>query len=145
MSVKKPVVVTDRSVSYIQARNPHPGSEPPWSRAINCALDHLGWITVEVLPELSETDWELILNVYSGATQEFYRPFRLANDCMDYFGAKNIGGVPEKYQDTVQRLQELTQAEQYAVFQFVEVFWCNNFSRYHTWPDIYKAVLELMQ
>lgn len=145
MSIKKPVVITDESLSYIQARNPHPGSEASWSRAVNCALDHLGWITRELLPELSETDWELILNVYSGATQEFYRPFSLSADCMSYFGARDIGDVPEKYQGSIQLFRDLTQAEQYAVFQFVEVFWCNNFSRYHNWADTHQAVLDLMQ
>jgi hypothetical protein len=124
MSLKKSVMISDSAVAAIQARS-RSDVGIGWSQSINKAITDLKTLCRVMLPELTENEWVMILNVHNGSFLEgqTFFPLRLASDVMDCCGVVDIGDLDEPHQALVRKLHAMSQAEQYAILDMVQKYW----------------------
>lgn len=142
-SMKKSVMFSDNTVSYIQSRTRHE-SEIAWSQALNEGFKALSWITRQALPELTTGEWTIILNVYAGTWIEFHPPFRIASDIMDNFGEVDIIQLDDDIADLVKKVYAMSQIEQFAIMSFVQIFWANNWNGEPDFDAIAAKIKEML-
>lgn len=75
------------------------------------------------VPELSESDWQEILNIQNGAFIELRPSFRLASDMMDYYGAVSVESLSPEQADLAKRLHVMPQIQQAAILWVCRNFW----------------------
>ena len=124
MSLKKSVMISDSAVAAIQARS-RGDIGIGWSQSINKAITDLKTLCRVMLPDLTENEWVMVLNVHNGSfleDQTFF-PLRLASDVMDCYGVVDIGELDEPHQALVRKLHTMSQAEQYAILDMVQKYW----------------------
>lgn len=138
-SLKKSVMFSEQTQSYINARTRYE-NEIAWSQALNEGFKALSWLTRQALPELTHSEWEVILNVYAGSIIEFHPPFRIASDIMDNFGAIELGQLDTETAGVVKKVYGMSQLEQFAIMEFVQVFWANNWNKE---PDFDAIVTKI--
>lgn len=139
MSIKKSLMLSDLTVSHITARA-NDQSEILWSQAVNEGFKALSWLIRESLPDLLEDDWEKILNVYAGSIIEFQPPFRIASDIMDHHGALELQQLAADWASLAVRLHGMSQAQQYAIMEFVRVFWSHDWTQE---PDFKSIITKI--
>lgn len=142
-SMKKSVMFSDNTVSYIQSRTRHE-SEIAWSQALNEGFKALSWITRQALPELTTGEWTIILNVYAGTWIEFHPPFRIASDIMDNFGEVDITKLDDDIANLVKKVYAMSQIEQFAIMSFVQIFWANNWNGEPDFDAIAAKIKEML-
>lgn len=138
-SLKKSVMFSELTQAYITART-RSDSNIAWSQALNEGFKALQWLTTESLPELTEGEWETILNVYSGSIIELIPPFRIASDMMDDKGAIALEELEPEYADLVKKMHALSQVEQFAVLDFVQKFWAKDWKDCSDFAAIVDAI-----
>lgn len=142
-SIKKSVMFSDATVSFIRARN-KAEDEIMWSQALNENFKALSWLIRASLPELLVEDWEKILNVYAGSIIEFQPPFRIASDIMDYHGALELQQLEQDWAMLAITLHGMSQAQQYAIMEFVRVFWSHDWSDTEDFKEIIRQIKEML-
>ena len=128
MGIKKSVMISDQTLNFIEERT---NCEIAWSKAVNGAFSNLQLLINLNMPNLSDKDWRIVLDVHSGNINLFDSvsyPFRLASNVMDHYGVIDLNDLVPEIQMTVKKLHGLTQAEQYAVYDVVGRFWAKNWS-----------------
>ena len=104
-----------------------------WSFAVNRQFDlaaaraaKLRWLAEQLLPDLSDQEWQLVLNAYAGTARDELEPqgrYRIASDVMDDHGIEILDGCEPEFQAAIRKLAGLSQAQQFAVAQFINWFW----------------------
>ena len=143
MGVKKSLMLADATVRYMQDRT-RDGEDILWSQMVNDGFKQLSWLTRQALPNLHTADWELLLNVYAGSWLEFQPPFRVASDVMDHFGVVDINALDPEVRLQVVRLHGLTQVEQYAVMEFVRIFWTHDWNVEPDFETIMSKISKML-
>ena len=123
MSTKKSIMISDKSVRFIQARCKE-CDDIQWSQSMNNAIDELDYLYKALLPDFTEEQWFVILDAYQGVIIDTRTlPFRLASDIMDHYGVIDVSDLDEPQQGTVRAVYNLNQPEQMAVLDMVRRFW----------------------
>lgn len=137
MGIKKSVMLSDQAIEFMGSRtNKHfedaeleSGAQPSfkWSEQVNSAFHDLSWLTRELMPDLSDAAWILLLNAYNGHFFEprLITPLRLAQDCMEYLGCIDLASLDEETAGAIRTIHALGQPQQYAVYQAVRIYWAN--------------------
>lgn len=128
MGLKKNVLLSDQSVSFIAARRSSSdvdGDAISWSAGINQAVGDLSWLLRELVPDLDVRTWRTLLDAYAG---HFFdgpsiTPYRLASDVMDHHGAISLEELDPLTAAAVRELHRLNQPQQYAAAQVARLFW----------------------
>lgn len=144
-SVKKSVMFSDQTVAYIKART-REENEISWSQALNEGFKALAWLTKQSLPELSDYEWQMLMNVYAGRIIKFTPPFRIASDMMDDRGEisiETLEKVDQAYTMLVRKMHGLSQIEQFAVLDFIQKFWARDWNDCKDWGEIYSKIIAL--
>ena len=77
-------------------------------------------------PTLSAEEWTEVYNIYAGSDlTRCVLPFNLAKDLLDHYGATLPRDLPDNCIPLVERLADMTQAEQFSIIDNVRVFWAN--------------------
>ena len=144
MSIKKSVMISDQTLNFIEERT---NCEIGWSKAVNGAFSSLQLLINLNMPNLSDKDWRIVLDVHCGNINLFDSvsyPFRLASDVMDHYGVIDLNDLAPEIQVTVKKLHGLTQAEQYAVYDVVGRFWAENWSEIDgDFSDILESLTKI--
>lgn len=140
MSLKKSVMFSDQAVTYITART-RDQNDIAWSQSVNRTFEAVEWLSRYLLPELNQQEWELILNTYAGCITDFHRPLRIASDMMDNFGEVDINDLSPEIAGVVRKCHALSQPQQFAVMDFINVFWSRDWSSFKNWDDIYNHII----
>lgn len=126
MGIKKSVFLSDESERIIRLMS-RDDDQPQWSQVINQTMSAAYWVFRESLPEFTPAEWQMILNTYAGTCQSLQsRPYRVASDMMDDLGLIDVSDHPMP--GLVKRIHGMSQAEQFAILMFVEIFWNNNWN-----------------
>ncbi len=137
--MKKSVSLSDQAVAAIQMLSLD-SKRPEWSRVINQQIEASMWLFRSSLPDLSDAEWEYILNAYAGSWEPMkFPPYRVASDLMDHEGVLDVNDHPMP--DLVRRIHAMSQAEQYAILMFVQMFWRNDWNHHGTFGEIRDAIL----
>lgn len=124
MGIKKSIMISDSAVSFIENRT-RGDIGISWSQSVNKAVTDLKSLCVAMLPELTEAEWVMLLNVHNGSYLQDFTifPLRLASDVMDCYGVVELSGLDESHQALVRKLHGMSQAEQYAILDMVQKYW----------------------
>lgn len=129
MSIKKSVMITDQAHEIMKLRTDkrNPDNSIAWSNQVNRALILNDYLFRVSLPDLTDGEWQVILNAYAGTVGTLeHPPFRVASDLMDDLGLINVEDHPNP--DLVKRIHNMTEVERFAILQFAEIFWNNDWS-----------------
>lgn len=143
MGTKKSLMLADATVRYMQDRT-RDGEDILWSQMINEGFKQLSWITQQSLPVLTPAEWEILLNVYAGSWLEFQPPFRIASDIMDNFGALELSQLESAVADLAKKMHALTQVEQYAVMEFIRIFWLHDWNSEPDFETIQAKISKML-
>lgn len=111
-----------------------------WSQGINGAVATLQFVLSNSLPDLTEYEWECVLNTFNGTMWDDERIesfLSIASRMMDEIGAVDINEVEEKYAHVVRKMHKLSVVEQYSVADMCRKFWSNSHSE--------KTMLEIIE
>lgn len=130
-SIKKSIMISDKSQAYIVCRFRKEDAQDvfSWSQGINGAVSTLQFILANSLPELTEYEWECVLNTFNGTMWDDERIesfLSIASRMMDNIGAVDINEVEENYANAVRKMHALTAVEQYAVADMCRKFWSDS-------------------
>lgn len=142
-SLKKSVMFSELTQNYIRNRT-RDENEIAWSQALNEGFKALSWLTRQSIPELSHREWEIILNVYAGSIIEFHAPFRIASDIMDNFGALELTELEPDVAGMVKKVYGMSQIEQFAIMDFVQIFWSNNWNAEPDFDTIITKIKDMI-
>lgn len=139
-SIKKSVMLSEQAQRYIDTRGytKGGGEDYAWSEAVNETFKAAQWVAESSLPELSQAEWQHILNAHSGVIIDYTPPYRLASDLMDNVGAVSLEELDPDYAALVRKLHSMSQAAQFAVLDFTRKFWARAWSG--DWDSIYAAI-----
>jgi len=128
-SIKKSVMLSEKMQNYIAARQrlENEDDDYAWSRGVNAPCSALIWITNQVLPDLTEYEWQCVLNVYNGHhfDDNIHNWTGIAGCMMDDVGAISIEELEPNYAEVVKKMHKLSAIEQYAVMDMTRKFWAN--------------------
>lgn len=118
-------MVSGESLKYIETRGytKGDGDGVAWSEAVNESIKALAWLSRAELPELDSSEWEYILNCYTSRNVEYSFPLRIASDLMDNVGALELSELSKDYAALVKKCHAMTQAQQFAIMNYVRMFW----------------------
>jgi len=134
MSIKKSIFLSDSSERIIHELSRDEES-PQWSATINTLLPAAEWVFNQSLPDLSDGEWQTILNCYAGSCDYLsHPPYRIASDMMDDLGLLDVNQHPQS--DLVRRVYEMTQAEPFAILYFVQRYWSENWNDAESFADV---------
>lgn len=127
-SVKKSVMLHDNAVEIMQKHTRvDAGEQIAWSKLVNRGIITGDWLYRQSLPDLTDAEWQVILNAYAGTCETLdNHPYRIASDLMDDLGIIDVDQHPQP--ELLRRLHGMNQAEQFAVLVFVERFWTRDWS-----------------
>lgn len=130
MGTKKSVMLSDMTVAIMQTMTDkrNPDTAIAWSNLVNRGIIINDYLFRESLPELTQEEWQVILNAYTGTIGSIeHPPFRIASDLMDDLGLIDVEKHPNS--ELVKRIHNMTQVEQFAILSFVERFWNNHWDQ----------------
>lgn len=123
MGVKKSVFLSDSAVNWAEVTTATLGENPKWSEAINAAIDQLRSLIKSAMPDLTQDEWVIIANTYTGCYMPAHRnPVKIASDVMDNLGVIDINKLDVETRGLVEKLYNMSQLEQMAVMYVVQVF-----------------------
>ena len=135
-AIKKSVMLSSDTYDYILARAKNV-NDISWSESINAGFKILKFIAKQALPELSHTEWMLILNTYAG-TGNMRFPLRIASDILDNYGVIDVSELKDEVQATIMKIHHFNQIEQFAMMDFVEKFWAKSWEC--DWAEIVETI-----
>lgn len=138
-SIKKSVMLSDLTQKFIGDRSRQDG-DIAWSENLNEGIKALSWIASAELPELTQSEWQTILNVYAGSAIDYTPPYRVASDMMDDRGAISIDELEPEYAALVRKIHGMTQAQQWAILDFAKRFWARDWSEAKDWAEIFSSL-----
>lgn len=119
MGKKLGIYFSDESASLLDGMG-----EASTSAIVNSLLSRYRWMCQQSLPELSDGDWQTLLNVYAGCEMVSHpMPVRIASDILDEFGALELAELEPEVADLARLARDWTQAEQLAVLDFCQRYW----------------------
>lgn len=142
-SIKKSVMFSTQTVNYIRNRC-CAENEIAWSQALNEGFKTLSWLTRQALPDLTAAEWEVILKVYTGSIVKLHPPFRIASDIMDNFGALELSQLDPQVAAVATKIHGMNQMEQFAILDFVQIFWANDWIHEPDFDSIACKIKEMM-
>lgn len=117
---KTAVHLSDNTWQYITDRTPQ-GEQKGLSAHINNAFEQLAYLAKSEKPELSQTEWVELYNVYAGSDlTRLVMPFNLADDLRTRYGT-----LPQNLTALYDKLSDMMQAQQFAVLDSVRVYWAS--------------------
>jgi len=117
---KTAVHLSDNTWQYITDRTPQ-GEQKGLSAHINNAFEQLAYLAKSEKPELSQTEWVELYNVYAGSDlTRLVMPFNLADDLCTRYGT-----LPQNLTALYDKLSDMMQAQQFAVLDSVRVYWAS--------------------
>jgi hypothetical protein len=138
MGIKKSVFLSDQTEQIIRKMS-RDDDHPQWSNVINQTLAAADWVFRESLPELTPAEWQVILNAYAGTCDTLQvQPYRIASDLMDDLGLIAVDDHPNA--DLVKRIHGMSQAEQFAILTFVQLFWSNDWNDVPDFSEVIKRI-----
>jgi len=138
MSIKKSVFLSDQSESIVRKMSRDDGY-PQWSGIINQTMSAADWLFRQSLPEFSPDEWQIILNAYSGTCDSLQcQPYRVASDLMDDLGLLDVSDHPNA--DLVKRIYAMSQAEQFAILTFVQIFWSGDWNDVADFSEVIASI-----
>lgn len=146
MSVKKSVFLSDQTARWVGATTTQHSdgvSGPRWSESINATCEHFRHVLCSAMPELTQDEWQILLNIYAGSYSPAHdAPARIASDMMDNVGAISIDKLDDaEYKALVIKMHKTSQVEQLAVLYFIQIFWSGDWQGYH-WETIREKIME---
>lgn len=131
--MKKSVFLSESTVDFLSivAKNNADLDVIQWSGGINGSIYALKTIISESIPDLTDDQWNMLLNVYNGSFEPAFSPVALnvAGCMMDNVGEISIENLRKKdaeYADLVEKVHNMTAAEQYSILFICQSFWANN-------------------
>lgn len=116
------------------------------SGMVNSIIDRYTWICKQHLPDLNNAEWGILLNVYAGSEMSsYYPPYRIASDIMDDMGADDLAQVADIHPERaefIRKVHKMNQAEQLAILDFCQRYWCGDWDGYESFDEIKKALTE---
>ncbi|MBF1222666.1 MAG: hypothetical protein HXM21_05850 [Haemophilus influenzae] len=118
---KTAVHLSDNTWQYITGRTPQ-GEQKGLSAHINNAFEQLAHLARAEKPELSKTEWVELYNVYAACSDltHLVMPFDLADDFRTHYGT-----FPQDLTALYDKLNGMTQAQQFSVLDAVRVYWAS--------------------
>lgn len=117
---KTAVHLSKTALQYVTDRTPQ-GEQKGLSAHINNAFEQLAHLTRAEKPELSQSEWVELYNVYAGSDlTRLVMPFDLADDLRTHYGT-----LPQDLTALYNKLAGMTQAQQFAVLDAVRVYWAS--------------------
>ena len=136
--MKKSVFLSESTVDFLSivAKNNADLDVIQWSGGINGSIYALKTIISESIPDLTDDQWNMLLeyaavNVHNGSFEPAFSPVALnvAGCMMDNVGEISIENLRKKdaeYADLVEKVHNMTAAEQYSILFICQSFWANN-------------------
>lgn len=122
---RKSIHLVERSEQFIADRTMQ-GETPNYSGFINSQLAILDHLAKAEKPNLSNEDWIELYNVYAGSDlTKIALPLNIAADILDHHGATVPKQLDEIAENLVNKLVDMTQAQQFAIIDAVRVFWAS--------------------
>jgi hypothetical protein len=134
-------MISDQTLKIMQSMTDqrNPDTSIAWSNLVNRAIVVNDYMARTHLPELTDGEWQVVLNCYAGTCGSIeHPPYRIASDMMDDLGLINVEDHPSA--DLVKRIHAMSQVEQFAILSFVEKFWSADWSHVEGFDDIKKAL-----
>nr|DAI25253.1 MAG TPA: hypothetical protein [Caudoviricetes sp.] len=120
---RKSIYFNEFSENFVAERTAQ-GETANYSANVNAAFEMLAHLAQSATPTLSAEEWAEVYNIYAGSDlTRRVLPLNLAKDLLDNYGATLPRDLPDNCIPLVERLADMTQAEQYAVLDAVRVFW----------------------
>ena len=117
---KKSIHISENAELYITDRTLQ-GENKNYSAHINNAFEQLAHLAKSEKPELPQTEWVELYNVYAGSDlTRLVMPFDLADDLRTHYGT-----LPQDLTALYDKLSDMTQAQQFAVIDAVRVYWAS--------------------
>lgn len=144
MATKKSVFLSDTTVSFINATTSGPDDDgPKWSNAINASIEQYRYLLASAMPELTDMEWQAILNTYAGCYMPAHNyPPRIASDMMDDMGEINIDNVEPERAALIKRIHAMSQLEQMAILYFNQIFWLNDWNHCADFNEVKTSILQ---
>lgn len=115
---KKSIHISQNTEIYITDRTLQ-GENKNYSAHVNNAFEQLAHLAKAEKPELSQTDWVELYNVYAGSDlTRLALPFDLANDLQAHYIT-----LPQGLNELHNKLITMTQAQQFAVIDCIRKYW----------------------
>ncbi len=121
---KKSVHISQTAEIYISDRTLQ-GENKNYSAHINNAFEQLAHLAKSEKPELSQTEWVELYNVYAGSDlTRLVMPFDLADDLRTHYGT-----LPQDLTVLYNKLAGMTQSQQFAALDAVRLFWASGYEQ----------------
>ena len=138
MGCKKTIYMSDdlEKVFFGMTRE---GESPAWSDLVSMFVNNGIHLFRENLPDLTEEEWQEILNVYAGSHGVLaVRPYRVASDLMDHYALIDVNDHPMP--ELVKKVHAMTQVEQFSLLMAVKIFWSNDWSDTGRLKDVIRDI-----
>lgn len=128
MGTKKNVVISDENMEIIKTQ-----FHGEFSHAVNAQFERvtkqnalIRRLAQQLLPDLSEYQWELVLNAVNGTFLDDRHDrgrYRIASDICDDLGVDLLDDCEDTFKQAVSEINALPQLQQFAVMEFSAWFW----------------------
>jgi hypothetical protein len=145
-SIKPSVSLSDWSQAVLSRYGTRTETGPGLSPVINSVLERYDWLMRQSLPELSNQQWQTLLNVYSGSEMTSYNPpYRVASDILDCFGVLELSELDQPVADLARMCHGMTQAQQCAILDACQRFWSAGSNAMQEGETLTDAIKRLMK
>ena len=121
---KTAVHLSKTALQYVTDRTQQ-GAQKGLSAHINNAFEQLAHLALAEKPELSKSEWVELYNVYAGSDlTRLAMPFDLADDLRTHYGT-----LPQDLIAFYDKLEGMTQVQQFAVLDAVRLFWASGYEQ----------------
>lgn len=122
---KKSVHLTTETEQYITDRTLQ-GTKPNYSAYTNSAITLLAHFAKEEKPQLEKAEWIELYNVYAGSDlTKIALPINIAADILGHYGVTVPKQLDEIAENLVNKVVDMTQAQQFAIIDATRVFWAS--------------------
>lgn len=146
MAIKKSVFLSEQTANWI-TETTDKGEGPKWSESINATFEQFRFLMKINLPELSEDEWEIILNAYEDCHFPAHGiPARIAQHIMEDQGAISLDTLKllkPNHATLVEKVHTMSQTEQFAILYFVQLFWSKQWPG--EWSETVTAIKKLIR
>jgi len=95
--------------------------------SINSSIRHLKFAISCSLPDLLDTEWNMILNTYAGVTElNLANGLNIGSDILDELGfseSLNLSDLPDWIAPLIDKLLKMSEVENLAIMYFNQIFW----------------------
>ena len=122
-STKKSLMLWLSTIAYFAARTKD-GAAIEWTEATNASVKHLEWLSRELTPDFTVSEWGMLTNVYARRGVTLTPPYRIASDILDSAGVISLDELSPKYAALAKKARALSQPAQFAALDVVRQFLC---------------------